>query len=99
MFRILALKCELGAALTSGGSQTLPHDVFLTVNCSFLMQLAGYWPNGFMDNHAIKRAICRAKDRRRALHARRKVKKVLFISLFSLLYLVHYSFCLVALNM
>lgn len=35
-------------------------------------ELAGYWPNGFMDNHAIKRAICRAKDRRRALHARRK---------------------------
>lgn len=35
-------------------------------------ELAGYWPNGFMDNHGIKRAICRAKDRRRALHARRK---------------------------
>lgn len=35
-------------------------------------ELAGYWPNGFMDNHGIKRAICRAKDRRRAVHARRK---------------------------
>ncbi|KAH0777738.1 hypothetical protein KY290_009149 [Solanum tuberosum] len=35
-------------------------------------ELAGCWPNGFMDNHGIKRAICRAKDRRRALHARRK---------------------------
>ncbi|XP_070056025.1 ubinuclein-1 isoform X1 [Nicotiana tomentosiformis] len=35
-------------------------------------ELAGFWPNGFMDNHGIKRAICRAKDRRRALHARRK---------------------------
>lgn len=35
-------------------------------------ELAGCWPNGFMDNHGIKRAICRAKDRRRASHARRK---------------------------
>lgn len=52
------------------------------------MQLAGFWPNGFMDNHGIKRAICRAKDRRRALHARRKVKMPClsnFSPLFSLL--------------
>ncbi|XP_060198306.1 ubinuclein-1-like [Lycium barbarum] len=35
-------------------------------------ELAGFWPNGFMDNHGIKRGICRAKDRRRALNARRK---------------------------
>ncbi|KAJ8541622.1 hypothetical protein K7X08_002438 [Anisodus acutangulus] len=35
-------------------------------------ELAGFWPSGFMDNHGIKRAICRAKDRRRSLHARCK---------------------------
>ncbi|KAM7260005.1 hypothetical protein ACFE04_015746 [Oxalis oulophora] len=31
-------------------------------------QLAELWPKGFMDNHGIKRAICRAKERRRALY-------------------------------
>ncbi|KAG2254952.1 hypothetical protein Bca52824_085088 [Brassica carinata] len=31
--------------------------------------LAELWPNRLMDNHGIKRAICRAKERRRALHA------------------------------
>ncbi|VVA95585.1 unnamed protein product [Arabis nemorensis] len=30
--------------------------------------LAELWPNKLMDNHEIKRAICRAKERRRALH-------------------------------
>ncbi|KAA8546449.1 hypothetical protein F0562_002812 [Nyssa sinensis] len=34
------------------------------------MELAQLWPNGFMDNHGIKRAICRAKDRRRAMYSR-----------------------------
>uniref|UniRef100_A0A5B7AJ93 Putative ubinuclein-2-like isoform X1 n=1 Tax=Davidia involucrata TaxID=16924 RepID=A0A5B7AJ93_DAVIN len=32
-------------------------------------ELAELWPNGFMDNHGIKRAICRAKDRKRALYS------------------------------
>ncbi|GMN45522.1 hypothetical protein TIFTF001_014710 [Ficus carica] len=35
-------------------------------------ELAELWPNGFMDNHGIKRAICRAKERRRALYSRNK---------------------------
>ncbi|XP_061372174.1 ubinuclein-1 isoform X2 [Gastrolobium bilobum] len=35
-------------------------------------QLAELWPNGYMDNHGIKRAICRAKERRRALYSRHK---------------------------
>ncbi|XP_056164310.1 ubinuclein-1 isoform X2 [Syzygium oleosum] len=35
-------------------------------------ELAELWPNGFMDNHGIKRAICRAKERRRALYSRHK---------------------------
>ncbi|KAF3974025.1 hypothetical protein CMV_002602 [Castanea mollissima] len=35
-------------------------------------ELAQLWPNGFMDNHGIKRAICRAKDRRRALYTKHK---------------------------
>ncbi|KAF4392090.1 hypothetical protein F8388_004419 [Cannabis sativa] len=35
-------------------------------------ELAELWPNGFMDNHGIKRAICRAKERRRELYGRKK---------------------------
>ncbi|XP_019415929.1 PREDICTED: uncharacterized protein LOC109327305 isoform X3 [Lupinus angustifolius] len=30
-------------------------------------ELADLWPNGCMDNHGIKRGICRAKERRRTL--------------------------------
>nr|BAJ53189.1 JMS09K11.7 [Jatropha curcas] len=36
------------------------------------LELAELWPSGFMDNHGIKRAICRAKERRRALYNRHK---------------------------
>ncbi|CAL1362553.1 unnamed protein product [Linum trigynum] len=36
------------------------------------MELVGLWPSGTMDNHGIKRAICRAKDRRRAIYSRNK---------------------------
>ncbi|CAI0609012.1 unnamed protein product [Linum tenue] len=36
------------------------------------MELVGLWPSGAMDNHGIKRAICRAKDRRRAIYSRNK---------------------------
>ncbi|KAL1344441.1 hypothetical protein AAHE18_08G046400 [Arachis hypogaea] len=35
-------------------------------------ELAELWPSGCMDNHGIKRGICRAKERRRALHNRHK---------------------------
>ncbi|BFG18992.1 hypothetical protein CerSpe_052690 [Prunus speciosa] len=35
-------------------------------------ELAGLWPNGFMDNHGIKRAICRSKERRRERYGRNK---------------------------
>ncbi|XP_057447073.1 ubinuclein-2 isoform X3 [Lotus japonicus] len=35
-------------------------------------ELAKLWPNGYMDNHGIKRGICRAKERRRALHSKQK---------------------------
>ncbi|KAL3513714.1 hypothetical protein ACH5RR_026431 [Cinchona calisaya] len=35
-------------------------------------ELTALWPNGFMDNHGIKRAICRAKDRRRSSYSRHK---------------------------
>ncbi|KAL0731944.1 hypothetical protein Bca4012_028038 [Brassica carinata] len=34
---------------------------------SFAFQLAELWPRKLMDNHGIKRAICRAKERRRAM--------------------------------
>ncbi|KAJ4700760.1 Wound-responsive family protein, putative isoform 1 [Melia azedarach] len=36
------------------------------------VELAELWPKGFMDNHGIKRAICRAKERRRELYNRHK---------------------------
>ncbi|KAK9111562.1 hypothetical protein Scep_019081 [Stephania cephalantha] len=36
------------------------------------VELAELWPNGTMDNHGIKTAICRAKARKRALHSRLK---------------------------
>ncbi|EOY16441.1 Wound-responsive family protein, putative isoform 3 [Theobroma cacao] len=36
------------------------------------IELAQLWPNGLMDNHGIKRAICRAKERRRAMYNRHK---------------------------
>ncbi|XP_022773297.1 uncharacterized protein LOC111315664 [Durio zibethinus] len=36
------------------------------------VELALLWPNGMMDNHEIKHAICRAKERRRARYNRRK---------------------------
>ncbi|OAY58330.1 ubinuclein-1 isoform X2 [Manihot esculenta] len=36
------------------------------------LELAQLWPRGFMDNHGIKRAICRAKERRRSLYVRHK---------------------------
>ncbi|XP_065881088.1 ubinuclein-1-like isoform X2 [Euphorbia lathyris] len=36
------------------------------------IELAGLWPSGSMDNHGIKRAICRAKERRRAVFTRHK---------------------------
>ncbi|KAJ0085047.1 hypothetical protein Patl1_08272 [Pistacia atlantica] len=36
------------------------------------VDLSHLWPNGFMDNHGIKRAICRAKERRREQYNRHK---------------------------
>ncbi|CAA0809972.1 wound-responsive family protein [Striga hermonthica] len=36
-------------------------------------ELASLWPSGIMDTHGIKRAIYKAKDRRKALSNRRKV--------------------------
>ncbi|KAJ1387375.1 hypothetical protein SESBI_40035 [Sesbania bispinosa] len=35
-------------------------------------ELAELWPNGYMDNHGIKRGICRAKERRRASYNKHK---------------------------
>ncbi|PIN22029.1 hypothetical protein CDL12_05274 [Handroanthus impetiginosus] len=35
-------------------------------------ELAAFWPSGLMDTEGIKRAICKAKDRRRALSGQRK---------------------------
>lgn len=40
------------------------------------VELAELWPNGCMDTHGIKRAICRAKDRRKALHRRKEQEKM-----------------------
>ncbi|KAK4273980.1 hypothetical protein QN277_017277 [Acacia crassicarpa] len=38
----------------------------------FYAELARLWPNGCMDNHEIKHAISRAKERRKALYNRHK---------------------------
>ncbi|CAI8598334.1 unnamed protein product [Vicia faba] len=35
-------------------------------------ELAELWPTGYMDNHGIKRGICRAKERRRASYTKNK---------------------------
>lgn len=53
--------------------------------CCFLMQLAALWPSGVMDTDGIKRAIYKAKHRRRALNGRRKVYEWIS-SIFSLIY-------------
>ncbi|XP_043721486.1 ubinuclein-1-like isoform X2 [Telopea speciosissima] len=37
------------------------------------VELAELWPSGCMDNHGIKNAVCRSKERKRALHNRLKV--------------------------
>ncbi|KAK7301431.1 hypothetical protein RJT34_12295 [Clitoria ternatea] len=39
-------------------------------------ELAELWPNGYMDNHGIKRGICRAKERRRAMYGGHKDQKM-----------------------
>ncbi|XP_042476922.1 ubinuclein-1 isoform X2 [Macadamia integrifolia] len=39
------------------------------------VELAELWPNGCMDNHGIKNAICRSKERKRALYNRHKVQE------------------------
>ncbi|XP_076932696.1 ubinuclein-1-like isoform X2 [Bidens hawaiensis] len=39
-------------------------------------ELAELFPKGCMDNHGIKRAICRAKDRRKALHGHKDQEKM-----------------------
>ncbi|CAI8590593.1 unnamed protein product [Vicia faba] len=36
-------------------------------------ELAELWPTGYMDNHGIKRGICRAKERRRASYTKNKL--------------------------
>ncbi|KAL5714512.1 hypothetical protein ACHQM5_016461 [Ranunculus cassubicifolius] len=36
------------------------------------VELADLWPNGAMDNHGIKNAVCRSKARKRAIHSRVK---------------------------
>ncbi|KAK9080149.1 hypothetical protein SSX86_001824 [Deinandra increscens subsp. villosa] len=40
------------------------------------VELAELWPKGCMDNHGIKRAICRAKERRKALYRRKDQENV-----------------------
>ena len=40
--------------------------IFFCIYFFIALQLAELWPKRLMDNHGIKRAICRAKERRRA---------------------------------
>lgn len=39
------------------------------------VELAGLWPNGLMNNHDIRQAITRSKDRRKAMHSRHEVRE------------------------
>jgi len=54
----------------------------LNFQFSCLPQLAELWPSGYMDNHGIKRGICRAKERRRALYNKHKVCLLQLIMIF-----------------
>lgn len=46
---------------------------------TLVIQLAQLWPSGFMDNHGIKGAICRSKERKRVLlNSRHQVWKSAF---------------------
>ncbi|CAH1454246.1 unnamed protein product [Lactuca virosa] len=40
------------------------------------VELAEFWPKGCMDNHGVKKAIVRAKDRRKALHRQKEQEKM-----------------------
>ncbi|XP_023731841.1 ubinuclein-1 isoform X1 [Lactuca sativa] len=40
------------------------------------IELAEYWPKGWMNNHGVKKAIVRAKDRRKALHRQKEQEKM-----------------------
>ncbi|KAJ7006569.1 hypothetical protein NC653_005813 [Populus alba x Populus x berolinensis] len=42
------------------------------------VELSQLWPSGLMDNHGIKRAICRAKERRRVMYIRNKTHTGVF---------------------
>ncbi|XP_050886881.1 ubinuclein-1 isoform X4 [Lathyrus oleraceus] len=59
--------CDLYDLFVDGLDETAGHLIR-----KLYAELAELWPNGCMDNHGIKRAICRAKERRRALHSRNK---------------------------
>nr|XP_043608452.1 ubinuclein-1 isoform X2 [Erigeron canadensis] len=41
------------------------------------VELAELWPKGCMDNHGIKRAICRAKERRKSLQRRKDQENIM----------------------
>lgn len=56
---------------------------FLAFPIPCLYQLAELWPTGYMDNHGIKRGICRAKERRRASHSKNKVRLLQRIRIFN----------------
>ncbi|KAL8141260.1 hypothetical protein V2J09_007281 [Rumex salicifolius] len=52
-----------------------PYDVLCHYLVLFL-KLAALWSEGVMDNHGIKRAICRSKERRRTVHDRNKEQEI-----------------------
>ncbi|KAK9162402.1 hypothetical protein Syun_003304 [Stephania yunnanensis] len=49
------------------------------------VELAELWPNGCMDNHGIKSAVCRAKERKRVLYNRHKRGAVVLCNTLELL--------------
>ncbi|KAM7270553.1 hypothetical protein ACFE04_029767 [Oxalis oulophora] len=65
---IESIRAELESKAKAGPEMVYARGALYLGPYGMHLQLAELWPKGFMDNHGIKRAICRAKERRRALY-------------------------------
>ncbi|KAF8377075.1 hypothetical protein HHK36_030448 [Tetracentron sinense] len=74
--------CDLYDLFVEGMDEDKGPQIRKLVPVPSAVQLAELWPNRLMDNHGIKAAICRAKERKRALYNRHKekIKKKKFLT-------------------
>lgn len=63
----------------NGSNQRALHDDLIFF--MYHIQIAELWPKGAMDNHGIKGAICRAKERRKAFSNNEKARACFFFLL------------------